>query len=227
MNEEGEMSGHEMITTLKNSRLFRGLDGEELARICDAVKPVEKEYSKNQIMINQGEPVKRIGVLKRGSVISVKYHFEGDTQLLRIYRQGEVFLLDVVNTTLSTSPSTLISQTDSAVIFIPYLKLLETDSVGDRIKETIMANCSAILSNELIRLMYKIDVLSKRTLKERVMTYLSLIREKSGDGAFDIGMNQEQFAQYLCVNRSVLSNELNKMRKAGLIDYKGSLFTLL
>jgi len=221
------MSGHEMITTLKNSRLFRGLDGEELARICDAVKPVEKEYSKNQIMINQGEPVKRIGVLKRGSVISVKYHFEGDTQLLRIYRQGEVFLLDVVNTTLSTSPSTLISQTDSAVIFIPYLKLLETDSVGDRIKETIMANCSAILSNELIRLMYKIDVLSKRTLKERVMTYLSLIREKSGDGAFDIGMNQEQFAQYLCVNRSVLSNELNKMRKAGLIDYKGSLFTLL
>ena len=74
--------------------------------------------------------------------------------------------------------------------------------------------------------MYKIDVLSKRTLQERVLTYLSVISEKKGKDTFDISMNQEQFAQYLCVNRSVLSKELNKMRQKGLIDYRKNWYTI-
>ncbi len=60
-----------------------------------------------------------------------------------------------------------------------------------------------------------------------MLTYLSIIREKKGRDTFDISMNQEQFAQYLCVNRSVLSKELNQMRNAGLIDYKKNRYTIL
>jgi CRP-like cAMP-binding protein len=220
------MVEREMISVLKKSRIFQGLDGQEILKVCNIVMPSEKVYSKNQIIVNQGEPVHKIGVLKKGSAISVKYHFDGNTQILRIYNQGEVFSLDVVNTSLSTSPATLISQTDCEVVFIPYPKLLDSESVSDSAKKRIMSNAGEILSNELIRLAYKIDVLSKRTLRERIMTYLSLIRERNEDSTFDIGMNQEQFAQYLCVNRSVLSNELNKMRKSGLINYKGNRFTV-
>ncbi len=216
----------DLISVLQNSRLFQGLTVCELEKVCQAVMPIEKEYSKNQIIINQGELVHKIGILKKGSAISTKYHFNGDAQILRIYLQGEVLLLEAVNTTLLTSPVTLISQTDSIVVFVPYTEIVKKDSISPRIKEVIMSNCSEILSNELIRLMYKIDVLSKRTLWERILTYLSLIRERSGSSSFDIGMNQEQLAQYLCVNRSVLSKELNLLRKSGLIDYKGSRFTV-
>ncbi|MDD3167847.1 MAG: Crp/Fnr family transcriptional regulator [Eubacteriales bacterium] len=216
-----------MISVLKNSKLFQGLTASELEQVCHTVMPAEKEYSKNQIIINQGESVHKIGILKKGTAISTKYHFNGDMQILRIYNQGEAFSLDTVNTTLLTSPVTLISQTDSTVVFFPYAKLFETSAIYAGTKEIILSNCSEMLSNELIRLMYKIDVLSKRTLHERILTYLSLIRERSGCGTFDIGMNQEQFARYLCVNRSVLCKELNRMRNAGIVTYKGSLFTIL
>lgn len=215
-----------MISVLKNSKLFQGISECELEKICSSVMLTEKEYSKNQIIVNQGEPVHKIGILKKGSAISIKYHFDGNTQILRIYHQGEILSLDAVNTTLLTSPATLISQTDSLVVFIPYAQILKSDSVGHEVKEIMMSNCSEILSNELVRMMYKIDVLSKRTLRERILTYLSLIRERSRSDTFDIAMNQEQFAQYLCVNRSVLSKELNQMRKSGLIDYKGNRFTV-
>lgn len=216
-----------MISVLKNSKLFQGVAACELEKICSSVMLSEREYSKNQIIVNQGEPVHKIGILKKGSAISVKYHFDGNTQILRIYHQGEILSLDAVNTTLLTSPATLLSQTDSLVVFVPYAEILKSDSVDHDVKEIVMSNCSEILSNELVRMMYKIDVLSKRTLRERILTYLSLIRERSGSDTFDIAMNQEQFAQYLCVNRSVLSNELNQMRKSGLIDYKGNRFTVL
>jgi CRP-like cAMP-binding protein len=120
-----------------------------------------------------------------------------------------------------TSPATLTSRADSTVLFIPYAKILESDGVRTEVKKTIMTNCGEILSNELIRLMYKIDVLSKRMLRERILTYLSLMRERTGSDTVDIGMNQEQFAQYLCVNRSVLSKELNQMRRSGLMITRG------
>lgn len=212
--------------SLANSKLFQGLDGLELEKVIDIAMPSVKQYSKNEIIVNQGELVQKIGILKKGYAISVKYHFDGNAQILRIYNQGEVFSLDAINTSLSTSPATLISQTDCEVVFIPYSKLMDSESVSDRIKKRIMSNTSEILSNELIRLAYKIDVLSKRTLRERIMTYLSLIKERNESSTFDIGMNQEQFAQYLCVNRSVLSSELNKMKKSGLIDYRGNRFTV-
>jgi CRP-like cAMP-binding protein len=220
------MMEEEVVRTLKKSKLFQGLSEGDIEAVCGAVTVTERKYAKNQIIVNQGEPVSKVGILKKGSAISTKFHLNGNEQILRIYHQGEVFSLDAVNTTLMTSPATLTSRGDSTVLFIPYAKILESDGVRQEVKKTIMSNCGEILSNELIRLMYKIDVLSKRTLRERILTYLSLMRERTGSDTFDIGMNQEQFAQYLCVNRSVLSKELNRMRRSGLIDYKGNRYRI-
>lgn len=220
------MAENDIFNILKKSKLFQGLGDHEIEEVCHITMPAETKYSKNQIIVNQGDQVNKIGILKKGTAISTKSHFDGNTQILRIYNQGEVFSLDAVNTTFLTSPVTLISQSDCTVIFVPYIKIFEADSISVEVRKVIMSNSSELLSNELIRLMYKIDVLSKRTLQERILTYLSLISEKNGSDTFDIGMNQEQFAQYLCVNRSVLSNELNHMRKSGLIDYKKKRFTL-
>jgi CRP-like cAMP-binding protein len=214
------MAEKDLIKSLKGSKLFQGLSEDEISGVCGASVAARKEYSRNQIIVSQGESVGRIGILNRGGVISTKYHFDGAAQIFRIYRPGEALSLDAVSTSLSTSPTTLTSQGDSAIIFLSYKKIFESDSVAPAAKMAIMLNCSEILGNELVRLMYKIDVLSKRTLQDRILTHLSLMCERTGKDVFDIGMNQEQLAQYLCVNRSVLSSELNKLRNAGLIDYK-------
>jgi len=220
------MAEDENIHIFKRAKLFKGLDDGEIERIFEIIRPSVREFDKNQIIVNQGEPVDKIGIVKTGTVISMKYHFNGDAQILRIYKPGEVLSLDTVNTSFLTSPSSLISQTDCTVIFLAYSKLFESDKLGQAVKDRILMNNCEILGNELIRLMYKIDVLSKRTLQERVLTYLSIISEKKGKNIFSIGMNQEEFAQYLCVNRSVLSKELNLMRSSGLIDYQKDKYTI-
>lgn len=220
------MPKDDIINVFKRSGLFRGLSVQELDQVYDFTMPTEKKYDKNLSIVQQGESVNTVGIIKSGTIISMKYHFDGNAQILRIYKHYETFSLDVVNTTLQTSPTALVSQTECDIIFISYKKLLEIGKISPGVKETIMLNSSWILSNEMVRLMYKIDVLSKRTLQERIMTYLSIISEKSGRDTFDINMNHEQFAQYLCVNRSVLSKELNRMKKAGRINYKKSVYAI-
>ena len=220
------MISRENTECLKRSKLFLGLETQDILKICRFALPSEETYLKNQIIISQGDLVSRIGILKKGTAFSTKYHLNGNGQILRTYRQGEVLSLDAVSTTLSTSPVTLISQSDSSILFLPYKRMLDIPESDRRIKDIILGNIGEILGNELIRLMYKIDVLSKRTLQEKILTYLSLIREKNCTDTFEIDMNQEQLAQYLCVNRSALSKELNVMRKDGVIQYQGKQYTL-
>jgi CRP-like cAMP-binding protein len=60
----------------------------------------------------------------------------------------------------------------------------------------------------------------------RIWSASQKTRPRRADQTVSIGMNQEEFANYLCVDRSSLSYELNLMKKEGVIDYKGKTYTL-
>ena len=73
----------------------------------------------------------------------------------------------------------------------------------------------------------KIDHMSQRTIREKVMAYLSCEAERWGNEAFEIPFNRQQLADYLAVDRSALSAELSRMQKDGLIEYGTNRFRII
>ena len=84
-----------------------------------------------------------------------------------------------------------------------------------------------MLADNNIKTSNKVEILAERGLRDRVLVYLHILQGKSGTDTVTIKMSREQLAQFLCVNRSALSNELSKMKKEGIIDFKGPRFTIL
>ena len=84
-----------------------------------------------------------------------------------------------------------------------------------------------MLADENIKMMHKTELLAERGLRNRIMIYLRILQSKSGSERIDLRMSREQMAQYLCVNRSALSNELSKMKAEGIIDIRGSKVRML
>ena len=115
----------DIISVLKRTKLFKGLGDQEIHQIHDFSMPLVKEFDKNEVIVNQGDLVHQIGIIRHGTVHSTKYHYNGETQILRIYKQGEILSLDTVSTTTLKSPVSLICQTPCAVIFIGYRTLLK------------------------------------------------------------------------------------------------------
>ena len=83
-------------------------------------------------------------------------------------------------------------------------------------------------------LIRKIDIISRNTIREKIIAYLKeelwIFNEEKGtpeNRKIEIPLNKMEMAQYLCVNRSALARELSSMKQDGLIDMKGSLFTIL
>lgn len=215
------------IELIRKAPLFQGLDTAALKKIYSALSPSVKNYQKKEIVMEQGEIVNQIGIVQEGRITGVKYHYDGSSQILRIIKPFESIGLESVSSSYFTSPCFLVADSYCSVVFFTYEEFFSSDHISPSNKKVIWRNILNILADENIRMMYKIDTLSKRTLRERITTYLSIIREKRGMDTFDIGMTQEQFAQYLCVNRSVLSKELNLMRREKLIDFNKTVYTVL
>ena len=76
-------------------------------------------------------------------------------------------------------------------------------------------------------LVQKLDYISRRTTREKLLTYLSEEAKKQNTASITIPFNRQQLADYLSVDRSAMSNELCKMRDEGLLEFERNRFKLL
>jgi CRP-like cAMP-binding protein len=78
-----------------------------------------------------------------------------------------------------------------------------------------------------MRQLYKIDILSRKSLRDRIMLYLTLQAKRKKTNDLFIPFNREEFAAYLCVDRSALSRELGRMKEEGLIEFDKNHFRIV
>ena len=72
----------------------------------------------------------------------------------------------------------------------------------------------------------KMDIITPKSLRERVMVYLSQESVKQGSRTITVPFNRQQMADYLSVDRSALSAELSRMQRDGVISYEKNRFTI-
>jgi CRP-like cAMP-binding protein len=75
--------------------------------------------------------------------------------------------------------------------------------------------------------MRKVEVVSKRSIREKVLSYLSLLAQNQESRYVEVPMGRLELAEYLCVDRSALTRELAKMQEEGIIDYDKNIFRVL
>lgn len=92
----------------------------------------------------------------------------------------------------------------------------------DRLKENLLA----MKKERETRLLERVDILSRRSVRGRILTWLSYESQRHGGSSFHIHMDRKAMANYLCVEQTALSAPLFSLQKEGLIQIHGSRFTL-
>ncbi len=207
---------------LKRTHLFNAIPDSIVEEILSRSGTYEHTYGKNELILNEGDETDSIYILMEGKAMAEKLQEDGNSDLLAVHEPGDIICLEVVFSTFRKMPFTLTALDGARFLKIP-LQALSSEEHGTILRENMLR----ILADSTIRSMYKIEALSKHGLRSRIMTHLIIMRQKRGTEVFDISMTQDQLAQYLCVNRSALSYELNNMRREGLIDFQKSRFRIL
>lgn len=202
---------------LKNSMLFMGFSEVELRTLLPVLQPVLRNYTKGSVIIDEGNSSTQIGFVVDGRIVARKLTIGGRVHILAVHEVGDSFGFDAVFSSYRTSPLTFTADTDCTILFVSTIFFFNQK---DEASVRIMFNINRILADKCVRLLYKTDVLSKQSLRQRILTYFNIMKKKNRSEAFLLKMTREQFAQYLCVNRSALSRELSRMQNEGLIELK-------
>ena len=209
------------------SPLFSGIRPEDMDGMLGCIGHHVKRYQKGEIIAFEEEIIHHVGVVLRGSVDMLKEDVWGNrTLLLRSYASdvfGETFACGEDN----LSVVTFAAAEDTEVMFLSFCRVMHTCTHACVFHQTLIENMVRIIARKNRELMRKIEVVSKKTLREKILAYLSIQAQNQGTRRFEVPLGRVEWAEYLCADRSALTRELARMKEEGLIDYHRNTFKIL
>lgn len=215
------------IPVLKRTKLFSGVGEEDIASLLSCLGARKKEYKKGEYILRQGEHISDIFILVEGKIHIQKDDYWGNRSILSVISVGEMFGEGYAAPESGALLNDVVAVEDSSVIFFDVKRILTTCSSACRFHNMIVQNMFFAVSDKSRKLVQKLGHMSGRTTRAKLISYLSEEAKRQGSSAFTVPFNRQQLADYLCVDRSAMSNELCKMRDEGMIKFEKSRFELL
>lgn len=213
------------IKILYHNPLFNGISEPEIAQILNCLKALKSLYAKDEYVYRTGDDINAIGIVLSGSVHILQYDIFGNSHIIQRIASGGFFAETYACQQNVQSLVNVIAVEDSNILFVSMDKLLKSCHNCCPFHQKLIENLIQIIAKKNFNLIRKIELLTPRSLRERIIIYLSQTFVHEGD-SFDIPFNRQQLADYLSVDRSALSAELSKMQKEGLIEYHKNHFKL-
>ena len=220
------MTESELNRIMMRTRLFGGFRPDECALLRRVAKASLRFCAADELLAEEGSVVDFFAIVTEGELLCEKNSYGGHVELIQHCGAGDPIALDIACTVTKRCPFRIICLKDAVLLTFRYDALMRGSVSHGALYEKLNVNIIRFLANENIKKLYKIDVLYKRSLRERILVFLRNMEARTGESAFRIHMSREQFAQYLGVNRSSLSHELSKMRSEGLFLFKKDYFEL-
>ncbi|MBQ7898188.1 MAG: Crp/Fnr family transcriptional regulator [Clostridia bacterium] len=215
------------IPVLKRTRLFTGVGNDEITSMLSCLDARHKSYKKGEYVLRQGEHLSDITVLVEGNLHIQNDDYWGSRSILGEISVGEMFGEAYVAYDSGALLNDVVAVEDSTVIFFDVKRILTTCSSACRFHAMVVQNLFFAISEKNRKLVQKLGHMSKRTTREKLISYLSEQAKKQNSANFTIPFNRQQLADFLSVDRSAMSNELCKMRDEGLLKFEKNMFRLL
>ncbi|MBO5212262.1 MAG: Crp/Fnr family transcriptional regulator [Clostridia bacterium] len=212
---------------LKKCPLFDGIEEDDLFRMLNCLGATVKSFDKKYAIFAEGDPAKYIGIVLSGSVQIIQNDYYGNRSILSSIESAQVFAEAFACAGLSTIPVTVIANEPCEIMLIDCNHILQVCSNNCKFHNKLIFNLMKDIAVKTIIFHQKIDVISKRSTREKLVTYLFQQSKKAQSDSFDIPFNRQELADYLEVDRSGLSVEISKLKKEGIINNQKRHFVLL
>ena len=214
-----------VFESVSSNPLFQGIALTDFETMLGCLSARSAKYKKGGIILLSGDAVHFVGLILSGSVKIINEDTDGRITILAELAASEVFGEAFACAGVSQSPVTIEASSDSEILFIDYKRIVTACSSACPFHTKLIENMLQLIAKKNLALSRKIDILSKRTTREKLWCFFD--EQRGGDKRFTISFNREEMAHYLCVDRSAMSNELSRMRGEGLIAYNKSTFEIL
>lgn len=211
---------------LSNTPLFHGIAIEHIEELLVCVNARTASYDKNEIILRTGTPTDEIGLVLSGSVNAVANFYWGNSHIFGHADTGTIFAETFAAIPGKELLFDFVSAEPCTILFMNINRIMTTCANSCTHHQRLIHNLLRISALKSLELSARMLHTAPRSLRARLLSYLSEQAMVNSNSHFKIPYNRQQLADYLAVDRSALSNELSKMQKDGLITVNKNEFTL-
>lgn len=215
------------IEILKRCPLFYGIEEENLINMLSCLNAKVDFFDKKYTIIGEGNPAKYIGIVLSGSAQIIQIDYYGNRSILSNITSSEVFAEAFACAGIETIPVSVIANEPSEIMLIDCNRILHTCTNNCGFHQRLIFNLMRDIANKTLIFHQKIEIISKRSTRDKLMTYLMFQAKKYNSNNFEIRFNRQELADYLEVERSGLSAEISKLKKEEIIDTHLKYFKML
>jgi len=204
------------LAALKQCTFFQGRSCEDILALLSAIGGQPRQYGSDEVIVGQGDTAGHLGIVLEGMVEVQRVFPNGETVTMAHLSKGQTFGEAVLFSEQRQYPASVLPASNHCtVLLLPrsdLLQLLQRD-------ETILLRFIETISNRVVMLTNRIEVLSLPSIRQKLLHFLGQECQRQGRLSIELPMTKKQLSAQLGVPRPSLSRELQRMQADGLIQF--------
>lgn len=208
--------------------LFKGIDEKDCHRMIDCFNAEIKTFKNGSRIMDYSDNPDKLGIVLSGTAVMVRYDANGVRTIMESLEEQNIFGVYFTFTASQRSGIEIIAETDCEIMIVKRSEITKRCENACQCHSQVVENLLELMSEKAISLNERIEVLSQRTIEDKLLSCLSIIEEKTPKGKTPrIPFSTTALSDYLCVNRSALQREITRLKNSGVITISKRKFRLL
>ena len=192
----------------------------------NCVRIQKKTFSKGQIITTYIEKRKQICVLVSGTADLIRYDLKGNKDIIETFHSNDIFGEAFYPVNTNNELFVLATQNCEVLLFL-YDDIHVKCRINCRFHPTLVSNILDLVIKRTVHQNTRIEILSKRTIREKLLSYFSILSSKNFSKNITLPYSLTNLADYLSVDRSAMMRELKTLIDDGIIEKNGNKIKLL
>ncbi len=214
------------LKLLQEVSLFQGLEPEAFHALFSCIGATTERYQKGEFIFLQGDIISSIGIVLSGRIQVIQEDIFGNRAILNDFSPKAVFGESFVCAGGSALTVSVQAAERSDVLFLPFERLMYICPSACGFHSAMIKNMVMMLARTNLKLIEKLEITTKHSLREKMLTYLAQLAQEQNSATVTSPLGRVDLADFLGVDRSALTRELNRMQAEGLICFEKNRYTL-
>ena len=159
---------------LKDCPLFEGIEKGELISLLDCLSVQRRTVSRGDAVFREGDPAEYVGIVLSGRIQIIRHDYSGKRSILGDAGPSELFAEVFACAGISSMPVSAISARDSEILLADFRRIINICGSACSFHNRLIQRLLRIVAEKNLMLNQKIEIISKRTIRERLM-FLSFL----------------------------------------------------
>ena len=199
--------------------LFENISLKNKEKLFKIFRASTVKFTKGINIIDYMDRTNSIGIIDTGSIDIIQTDYDGNETLIDELKENDIFGSTIYSIVLSDECS-IITKENTNVTFIDYREIENAEFIKSDFYITFVQNLLAIIFEQMSIKNKRIDILTKKTIRNKLLTYFKQLSKEQGSKSITLPFSLSHLARFISVDSSAMIRELKYLKEEGMIDQK-------